>query len=91
MIKSFHCSKTRRLFNGFRVKQFVNIESSARRKLVILASAQVLNDLRRPPGNRLKQLKGARNGEYSIRINDQYRICFRWDDGAYDVEITDYH
>lgn len=58
---------------------------------MILAGAHVLNDLRRPPGNRLERLKGARKGEHSIRINKQYRICFRWDDGAYDVEITDYH
>ena len=58
---------------------------------MILAAAHVLNDLRCPPGNRLERLKGARKGEHSIRINNQYRICFRWDDGAYDVEITDYH
>jgi len=91
MIKSFRCSSTERLFDGLRVQRFVNIETSARRKLVMLASAHVLKDLRCPPGNRLERLKGSRKGEHSIRINAQYRICFRWDDDAYDVEITDYH
>lgn len=83
--------RTRELFEGTRILRFVNIEHSARRKLEILAAAQELEDLRSPPGNRLEQLRGSRKGQYSIRINAQYRICFRWNDGAEDVEIIDYH
>ena len=71
--------------------RFVNIEASARRKLEILAAAHILDDLRSPPGNRLEALRGDRTGQYSIRINDQYRICFRWNDGPEGVEIVDYH
>jgi len=68
------------------------IQRVARKKLLILDAAQGLNDLRIPPGNRLEALKGDRKGQHSIRINDQWRICFKWSDGdAYDVEITDYH
>ncbi len=63
----------------------------ARRKLEMLASAERLEDLRSPPGNRLEALKGDRQGQYSIRFNDQWRVCFRWDNGAEDVEIVDYH
>ena len=63
----------------------------ALRKLEMLASAERLEDLRSPPGNRLEALKGDRKGQYSIRLNDQWRVCFRWDDGAEDVEIVDYH
>lgn len=91
MIKSFGCTNTRNLFYGQRVQKFVGIESPARRKLAMLASAHILNDSRCPPGNRLERLKGNRKGKYSIRINGQYRICFRWNDGAEDVEIVDYH
>jgi len=70
----------------------MNIQRVARKKLVILDAAQELSDLRIPPGNRLEALKGDRKGQHSIRINDQWRICFRWRAGdAYDVEITDYH
>lgn len=91
MIKTFRCRQTQKLFEGWRVNRFINIESAARRKLEILEAAQELADLRSPPGNRLEQLKGKRKGQYSIRINDQYRICFSWQDGAEAVEIVDYH
>lgn len=93
MIKSFACKRTEKLFNDLSVPAFGNIQRSARRKLEMIDAAHVLNDLRVPPGNRLEALKGDRAGQHSIRINDQYRVCFRWvdDDGAHDVEITDYH
>ncbi len=91
MIKSFRDNATERLFNGERVRQFQAIERIALRKLDMIDAAAVLNDLRSPPGNRLEALRGDRNGQYSIRINDQYRICFDWDQGAENVEITDYH
>ena len=68
-----------------------DIQSRARRKLILLDDALDLNDLRRTPGNRLEALKGDRAGQHSIRINDQWRICFIWEDGAEDVEIVDYH
>jgi proteic killer suppression protein len=75
-----------------RVRRFANIESVARRKVRQLELAARLDDLRVPPGNRLEGLKGDRAGQHSIRINDQWRLCFRWTDGgAEDVEITDYH
>lgn len=78
--------------NGWRVARFVNIESVARRKLRQLQIANRLEDLRVPPGNRLEALSGNRVGQYSLRVNDQYRICFRWTTaGAEDVEIVDYH
>ena len=73
------------------VKRFKAIERIARRKLEMLASAERLEDLRSPPGNRLEALKGDRKGQHGIRINAQWRVCFRWDDGAEDVEIVDYH
>jgi proteic killer suppression protein len=91
MIKSFRCRDTEALANDEPVKRFSAIERVARRKLEVLASARRLADLRSPPGNRLEALKGDRKGKHSIRINDQWRICFRWDDGAEDVEIVDYH
>ena len=91
MIKSFRCRDTELLANDEPVKRFKAIERIARRKLEMLASAERLEDLRSPPGNRLEALKGDRKGQYSIRINDQWRVCFRWDDGAEDVEIVDYH
>jgi proteic killer suppression protein len=92
MIRSFRCPDTEALANGTRVKQFVNIEAVARRKLRQLEIASRLEDLRVPPGNRLEALKGRRSGQYSIRINDQWRVCFRWaDSGVEDVEIQDYH
>jgi toxin HigB-1 len=91
MIKTFRCSETESLFNGIRVRRFINIESVARRKLEMLAASLRLDDLRSPPGNRLEPLKGNRFGQHSIRINDQFRICFTWNDGAENVEIIDYH
>lgn len=92
MIGSFRCAETEALAKGIRVKRFVNIEAVARRKLRQLEISFRLDDLRVPPGNRLEALKGRRSGQYSIRINDQWRICFRWSDaGAEDVEIVDYH
>jgi proteic killer suppression protein len=92
MIKSFRCAETEALFNRRRVKRFVNIEASARRKLVMLHAATALDFLRVPPGNRLEALHGDREGQHSIRINEQFRVCFRWIEGnAEDVEIVDYH
>jgi proteic killer suppression protein len=92
MIASFKSADTEALANGWPAKRFVNIESVARRKLRQLQIAGQLADLRVPPGNRLEALKGDRAGQYSIRINDQFRICFRWTPvGAEDVEIVDYH
>lgn len=92
MIKTFRCSDTEALFNRQRVRRFVNFEAAARRKLVLLHAAAALEFLRVPPGNRLEALKGDRAGQHSIRINDQFRVCFRWVAGnAEDVEIVDYH
>ena len=91
MIKSFRCAETERLFNGERVQLFRNIESVARRKLEMVAAAKKLDDLRSPPGNRLEYLKGDRAGQHSILMNDQFRVCFRWNEGAENVEIVDYH
>ncbi|MDH4313118.1 MAG: type II toxin-antitoxin system RelE/ParE family toxin [Gammaproteobacteria bacterium] len=91
-IKSFKCANTESLFKGARVKRFVNIESVAMRKLAMLNRAGRLDDLRVPPGNRLEALKGNLSGLHSIRVNDQYRVCFRWTpEGPADVEIVDYH
>ena len=92
MIESFRCSDTERLFRRERVARFVNIESAARRRLDALHVATTLRDLLARPSNRLEALKRDRIGQHSIRINDQYRVCFRWHEGsAYDVEIVDYH
>jgi len=92
MIKSFKCADTESLSKGVRVKRFVNIATIARRKLRQLEIAGRLEDLRIPPGNRLEALKGDRAVQYSIRINDQWRVCFHWTKaGAEDVEIVDYH
>lgn len=92
MIRSFACRDTERLFNDEPVRRFANIIGPARRKLQYLHAAGALEDLRVPPGNRLEALRGDRKGQYSIRINRQWRICFRWVDGfAEDVEIVDYH
>ena len=92
MIRSFRCPDTEALFNDRVLRRFRNIERVARRRLLYLHRAARLQDLRVPPGNRLEALRGSRKGQYSIRINDQWRICFRWRDGdALDVEIVDYH
>jgi proteic killer suppression protein len=92
MIRSFKCADTEALSKGVRVRRFVNIENVARRKLRQLEIADQLDDLRVPPGNRLEALRGDRSGQYSIRINDQWRVCFKWEGaGAEDVEIVDYH
>ncbi len=92
MIKTFKCADTEALFNRQRVRRFVNIEAVARRKLEQLSQAERLDDLRIPPGNRLEALKGDRNGQHSIRVNEQFRVCFRWTkSGAEEVEIVDYH
>ena len=92
MIITFKCKDTEKLFNDINVKKFRAVSRAARLKLELLNAAVSLNSLRIPPGNRLERLKGDRNGQYSIRINDQWRICFIWrDDNAHDVEIVDYH
>lgn len=92
MIQSFHCADTEALFSGVTVPRFVNIRAVAERKLEMLHRALRLDDLRIPPNNRLEALKRDRAGQHSIRINDQWRICFEWRDGhAWRVEIVDYH
>ena len=92
MIRSFKPEDTERLFNDERVRQWQAIENIARRKLNMVHAAARLEDLRVPPGNRLEKLGGDRKHQHSIRINDQYRVCFEWREGdAYDVEIVDYH
>jgi proteic killer suppression protein len=93
MIRSFQDKVTEKVFHRERVKKFdLNVQRLAQRKLFILDAAETLDDLRVPPGNRLEKLSGDRKGQYSIRINDQWRIYFRWlDRDVYDVEITDYH
>ncbi|ABQ14317.1 type II toxin-antitoxin system RelE/ParE family toxin [Dichelobacter nodosus] len=91
MIHSFADKDTYDFFHGTICKRFESFASVARRKLTMLDNAATLEFLRSPPANRLESLKGDRAGQYSIRINDRYRICFRWDSGAHDVEIVDYH
>lgn len=92
MIKSFRSGETERLFDRERVRKFQSFERAAQRKLAMLNAAKQLRDLMVPPGNRLERLGGDRAGQYSIRINEQWRLCFVWRDGdAYDVEIVDYH
>ncbi len=93
MIKSFRGRETEKLFNRQPSSKFPpDIRRSALKKLLYLDAADVLEDLKVPPGNRLEKLSRDRAGQHSIRINDQWRICFRWHQGdAYDVEITDYH
>ena len=93
MIKGFKCKATEALFNvGKPAKHLRPIADVALRKLDMIDYAEVLGDLRVPPGNRLEALKGDRQGQHSVRINDRWRICFVWrDDGAHGVEIVDYH
>lgn len=92
MIRSFRCTDTESLARGERVRRFESVAVVARRKLRQLEIATRLDDLRVPPGNQLEALRGNRHGQYSIRINDQWRVCFRWTGhDAEDVEIVDYH
>lgn len=93
MIRSFSDSKTAQAFNRVRVSKWSkDVQRQALRKLLLLDAAENIEDLRVPPGNKLERLKGNRAGQYSIRINDQWRICFKWSGGrATDVEIVDYH
>lgn len=92
MIRHFRDKKTEWFFSGDTVKEFSGFRKAAERKLTMLDNASDLKDLLSPPGNRLERLKGDRSGQHSIRINDQWRICFVWKaDGPYEVEITDYH
>jgi proteic killer suppression protein len=93
MIRDFADKHTERLFRRERVKKFARqVQRAALRKLVLLDAAESLDDLRVPPGNRLEKRAGDREGQHSIRINDPWRLCFRWSDGeAHAVEITDYH
>jgi proteic killer suppression protein len=92
VIKSFRCTDTRQLFETGKSARFGSIAKVATRKLAQLEAAATLEFLRSPPGNRLEALKGNREGIYSIRVNDQWRICFRWTPaGPEDVEIVDYH
>lgn len=91
-IRSFKCADTRALFALVRVARFANVERPALRKLRQLHLAARIDDLRAPPANRLERLTGDRAGQWSLRVNDQFRICFRWSGAdAYDVEIVDYH
>lgn len=91
MIKEFKCKNTAKLYQREFVKKFSGIERTALKRLRILDSAENLESLASLPSNRLEALKGDRLGQFSIRINDQWRICFRWHNGAVDVEIVDYH
>ncbi len=93
MILSFACAESERVFRAELARRFPpTIQRSARRKLLALHAATELRELTVPPGNRLEALKGGRKGQHSIRVNDQWRICFRWREGnAYEVEIVDYH
>ncbi len=92
MIKSFADKETQQLFEGESPRRFRAFQRQAERKLQLLDAAAMLDFLRSPPGNRLEVLSGDRRGQYSLRINRQWRLCFRWrDTSAFDVEITDYH
>lgn len=92
MIRSFLDPRAEALFRDLDVPELRSIERPARRKLLYLNQARRLEDLRVPPGNRLEKLRSDRRGQFSIRINDQWRVCFRWHEGdAWDVEIVDYH
>lgn len=92
MILSFNCKETQSLYEGCNPKRFQAFAAQAQRKLEMLAAAHTVEDLRSPPGNRLEKLMGNRDGQWSIRINAQWRLCFEWSDhGAQQVEIVDYH
>ncbi len=92
VIQSFKCAATQSLFEGLSPKRFRAFQAVAERKLAQLDAAQTLDFLRSPPGNRLEALKGDRAGQYSIRINEQFRVCFTWSErGPANVEIVDYH
>jgi toxin HigB-1 len=93
MIKTFQCKETKKIWEGYVSKKYpFDIQERAFKKLRQLDSALELYDLKNPPGNNLEYLKGDRKGQMSIRINQQWRLCFVWkDNGAYDVEIVDYH
>ena len=92
MIRSFRCRDAERMFNRLPSRRWRSIERVLRRKLAMLNAATSLTDLTAPPSNRLEALKGDRRGQHSIRINDQWRVCFVWRDGdAHDVEVIDYH
>lgn len=92
MIRGFRCEETEAVFQRRHSKRFAGIHRVALRRLLVLDAAGALADLRVPPANRLEKLSGDRRGQHSIRINDQWRVCFRWRDGhAHDGEIVDYH
>jgi proteic killer suppression protein len=92
MIRGFADSEARLIFEGGRSRRYAGLERVIGRKLLALHAARLLNDLTIPPGNRLEALKGDRRGQHSIRVNDQYRICFRWEEPyAHEVQIVDYH
>ena len=92
MIRSFRCKHTQALFEGGHPRRFRAIETVATRKLAMLDAAKTLDFMRSPPGNRLEALRGDRAGQWSVRINDQWRLCFVWTDSGPDqVEIVDYH
>jgi len=93
MIKSFSCKKTKKIWEGLKVKGLdIELQNHARRKLRMLNNARVIDDLKIPPGNKLESLAGDRKGQFSIRVNRQWRICFIWDNGdAMNVHIIDYH
>jgi proteic killer suppression protein len=91
MIRGFKCKKTERLFNGFRVPVFSGFKRQAEKRLRILDASETLTALKALPSNRFEALSGDRAGSYSIRVNMQWRVCFTWNEGAYEVEIVDYH
>ena len=92
MIESFRCKDTEAVFRGAKSRKVQPIRAVLERKLIMLHAAAVLSDLASPPGNRLEALAGDRKGQHSIRVNDQFRICFRWTEkGPADVEVVDYH
>ncbi|MDH1571464.1 type II toxin-antitoxin system RelE/ParE family toxin [Pseudomonas sp. GD03746] len=92
MIRSFRCAETEALFTTGKTRRWSDIKSVAERKLAMLDAATALRDLRSPPGNRLEPLSGNRTGQHSIRVNDQWRLCFTWtENGPVNVQIVDYH